>query len=109
MGEFHKTLSWKQVKTLDKLHLLAQFRFELLYEKCPSLTQLKHLRGLLACEPTFAPATVGPLDRCIPLTAFTELGLDTTVEEDSSWAVAHTKCYSWGPRKNMNNREWSRG
>ena len=32
MGEFHKTLSWKQVKTLDKLHLLAQFRFELLYE-----------------------------------------------------------------------------
>ena len=33
MGEFHKTLSWKQVKTLDKLHLLAQFRFELLYEK----------------------------------------------------------------------------
>ena len=33
MGEFHKTLSWKQVKTLEKLHLLAQFRFELLYEK----------------------------------------------------------------------------
>ena len=33
MGEFHTILSWKQVKTLFKLHLLAQFRFELLYEK----------------------------------------------------------------------------
>ena len=33
MGEFHKTQNWKQVKTLDKLHLLAQFRFELLYTK----------------------------------------------------------------------------
>ena len=57
---------------------------------CPSLPQLKHLRGLLVREPTFAPATVVPLDRCFLLMAFTELELDTTIEEDASWAAAFT-------------------
>ena len=41
-------------------------------------------------ELTFAPATVVPLDRCFLLTAFTELELDTMVEEDASWAAAVT-------------------
>ena len=33
MEDFHKTPSWKKIKIFDKLHLLAQFRFELFYVK----------------------------------------------------------------------------